>query len=397
MKKNNSPVLDREFIHLPASHEILNDEDANFFDKFLMKNLRVNTNFFRGLLISVILSVTALAVRNLLAPDTAGLQYVTFYPAVAIAAFAAGRVAGAVTALICAFFITYFLFPPYGHMAFAFHKELVWANAFFLINALVIILSFGSIRRILLKNNELISVIANSQVRQILENAPNGIIVINQRDEIEQINKRVEEYFDYTDAELLGQPISVLFPNRFKDSDAKNWRRFVEKSETTSIGMIRNIFGRSKDGSEIPIEIGINPISTPQGTKMLVSIVDMSARKALEGQIQQNDLQLRSMLDSIHDHAIIMLDELGHITNWNLGAERLKGYQKSDVLGKHFSLFIGKDKRSIQSANDQLSNARQYGYSEDEGWRLREDGSKFYASVIINSILNNTGALLGFV
>lgn len=397
MRNEKSTVVKAAAMPLLSEHEKLNHGSVDFFDKFLIENLQVNTNLLRGLLIAIFISITALLVRYLLAPFDAGLQYVTFYPAVAIAAFAAGRTAGAVTALLCTGFITYFLFPPHGAIALTFYKDLVWANTFFLINALVIILSFGSMRRMLLKNNALTSVIANSQVRQILENAPNAIVVVNQRDEIEQVNKRVEEYFGYSREELLGQPVEILFPDRFKDKESQYWRQFVELFETSAIGMGRNIYGRRKDGSEIPVEIGINPISTPQGTKMLASFVDMSARKALEGQIHQNEIQLRTMLDSIQDHSIIMLDESGCITNWNLGAERLAGYQQSEVVGKNFSLFMGTDKRSVESANDQLTNARAYGRSEDEGWRFRQDGSKFYASVIINSILDSDNAVIGFV
>src|SRR5579862_5919880 len=107
--------------------------------------------------------------------------------------------------------------------------------------------------------------------------------------------------------------------------------------------------------------------------------------------------QFRLMVEGVLDYGIFMLDTEGHIATWNAGAERIKGYQESDIIGKHFSIFYPEgDVRSGKPEWD-LDVARQQGRFEDEGWRLRKDGSKFWANVIITAIRDHDdGHLMGY-
>ncbi|RUL66052.1 PAS domain S-box protein [Dyella dinghuensis] len=106
--------------------------------------------------------------------------------------------------------------------------------------------------------------------------------------------------------------------------------------------------------------------------------------------------EYRALVEAIADFAIYMLDPRGNIISWNLGAERFKGYQADEVLGKHFSMFYTEEDRAVELPQRALSIAHQDGRFEHEGWRLRKDGTRFWAHVIIDRITNDEGAVIGY-
>jgi len=102
------------------------------------------------------------------------------------------------------------------------------------------------------------------------------------------------------------------------------------------------------------------------------------------------------LVDSVRDYAIFALDATGHIVTWNIGAERLKGYAPSDIIGKHFSIFYGPEDLAARKPDRELEIATVEGRVEDEGWRIRKDGSRFWANVIITALYGSDGTLVGF-
>lgn len=104
----------------------------------------------------------------------------------------------------------------------------------------------------------------------------------------------------------------------------------------------------------------------------------------------------RLLVQSIVDYAIYMLDPNGHVTSWNEGAERIKGYPTSEIMGQHFSRFYTEEDRKAGVPKTALETARRAGRYEAEGWRVRKDGSRFWASVVIDAIHNDKGELVGF-
>ncbi|MGC2507172.1 MAG: PAS domain S-box protein [Candidatus Acidiferrales bacterium] len=110
----------------------------------------------------------------------------------------------------------------------------------------------------------------------------------------------------------------------------------------------------------------------------------------------ENELQLRLFIDAVQDYAIFMLDAEGYIRTWNRGAQRLKGYQASEIVGQHFSRFYSEEDIRGGKPARELEIAERDGRVEDEGWRLRKDGSKFWANVVITALKDDTGKLMGF-
>jgi PAS domain S-box-containing protein len=117
-----------------------------------------------------------------------------------------------------------------------------------------------------------------------------------------------------------------------------------------------------------------------------------------EGKIElrRTEERFRLLVDAVKDYAIFMLDVQGHISSWNTGAERIKGYAVSEIIGKHFSIFYPEEDLQAGKPARELEVAAKEGRFEDEGWRLRKDGSRFWANVIISAIRNESGELIGF-
>ena len=113
-------------------------------------------------------------------------------------------------------------------------------------------------------------------------------------------------------------------------------------------------------------------------------------------QLEVTEQRFRLLVEGISDYAIYMLDPKGHVVNWNPGAERIKRYRSAEVLGRHFSAFYTPEDQAEGVPGRALTIAEQTGKYEAEGWRLRKDGSKFWAGVVINAIKDASGVLIGF-
>ncbi len=133
---------------------------------------------------------------------------------------------------------------------------------------------------------------------------------------------------------------------------------------------------------------------------IIAQIASIALRKALqhtrETALPQSEESFRLLVEAAQDYAIFMLDPEGRINSWNSGAERIKGYKASEIIGKHFSCFYASEDLQARKPQRQLETVAREGRLEDEGWRVRKDGSKFWANVIITALRDDAGNLLGF-
>jgi PAS domain S-box-containing protein len=116
----------------------------------------------------------------------------------------------------------------------------------------------------------------------------------------------------------------------------------------------------------------------------------------MEGMEVGSDTHYRLLVDSVNDYAIITLDVDGNVTTWNKGAARIKGYTPEEIIGRHFSCFYLQEKIRARLPERELRAAATEGRFEDEGWRVRKDGSQFWANVIITALRDQAGNLVGF-
>ena len=232
--------------------------------------------------------------------------------------------------------------------------------------------------------------------RLVVEAAPNGLLMTNEKGIIVLANSQIETLFHYSKKELLGQSIETLLPERFRRKHSADRASFHAAPKARPMDGGREFLGLRKDGSEFPVEIGLNPIKMPTGTHVLASIMDITERKAIDERVRQSEERSRSMIESVKDHAIYMLDAKGCVLTWNKGAERLRGYQSEEIIGEHYRGFYPIEDRERGKPEQILKTALAEGQCEDEGWHLHKDGSKFWANVVITAIRNGGAKLLGF-
>jgi PAS domain S-box-containing protein len=233
-------------------------------------------------------------------------------------------------------------------------------------------------------------------LENLFEVSPDAIFVTDTEGIIRGANPRAAELFGHTQVEFFGMAIEDLVPERFRRRHPGHRENYNAHPRARQMGAALNLFGLRKDGTEFPVDIMLKPMETPSGPIVLSFVRDASEQRiALEAQ-RRADLQLRSVVDSIRDYAIYLLDRDGCITTWSPGAERIKGYTADEILGLHFSRFFTQEDIDRGRPRELLDLAEARGRIEEEGWRMRKDGTRFWADVIITAIHDDSGALTGF-
>jgi len=153
-----------------------------------------------------------------------------------------------------------------------------------------------------------------------------------------------------------------------------------------------------KDGSRAQMNLTVEPLrSTERGTEgFAATLGELAGRQQGEPALGDGEQKFRLLVQGVTDYAIYMIDPQGYITNWNLGGERIKGYTAEEIVGQHFSKFYTAEDREAGIPTRTLAVAAKEGRYEGEGWRVRKDGSRFWASAVIDRILDAEGKLIGF-
>ena len=153
-----------------------------------------------------------------------------------------------------------------------------------------------------------------------------------------------------------------------------------------------------KDGSRFWASVVVDAIKDDSGKLIGFAKItrDMTEQRAAQHALIEAERRFRILVQGVTDYAIYMLDPTGQVTNWNAGAERIKGYAPSEIIGEHFSRFYTPEDFDAGVPKRALETAREAGRYEAEGWRVRKDGTRFWASVVIDAIRGDDGELIGF-
>jgi PAS domain S-box-containing protein len=233
-------------------------------------------------------------------------------------------------------------------------------------------------------------------IEHLFEFCPDAIVITDSSGIVRGANPRAEELFDYTGEELTGQPVEMLIPERFRSSHPGNRENYAAHPRARQMGAALNLFGLRKDGTEFPVDIMLKPIGTGAGSAVVSFIRDATEQHAAQEALRQKDLRLRSVLESVGEYAIYLLDLEGHVLTWSRGSERIKGYTADEVIGLHFSRFFVEEDVQRGRPAELLRQAARRGRVEEEGWRVRKDGSRFWANAVLTAIHDSTGAVTGF-
>jgi PAS domain S-box-containing protein len=153
-----------------------------------------------------------------------------------------------------------------------------------------------------------------------------------------------------------------------------------------------------KDGSRFWACVTVTALFSPDGSLRGFGKVtrDLSAKRVAEEELRASEERFRLLVENVVDYAIYMLDLGGRITTWNLGAERMKGYGASEILGRNFDVFFPEEARAEGKPQKELEITRERGRFEDEGWRVRKDGTRFWANAVLTATRDARGRLMGF-
>jgi formate hydrogenlyase transcriptional activator len=237
---------------------------------------------------------------------------------------------------------------------------------------------------------------AHPWFERLFESAPDAILVTDERGRIIQVNPQAEKAFGYSQSELLGFTIEALIPQRLRTIHETHRQNYNSHPVLRPMGADLELFGLRKDGSEFPVEIMLSPVQTAEGKLILSVVRDVSARKKSEEALRSTEFRFRSLVEHVKEYAIFMIDPQGRVSTWNSGAERIKGYRREEIIGQHFRKFYTPEDIEQGKPDCELRTAAEQGQAIDEGWRVRRDGSRFWANVTITALRGKNGEVTGF-
>lgn len=222
-----------------------------------------------------------------------------------------------------------------------------------------------------------------------------AICVLSPEGIINSWNSGAERFKGYLAEEILGQHFSCFYTeaDRAKGAPEAALKTALEYGKSEDEG-----WRVRKDGSRFWATVVIDSIRDANGALIGFAKItrDITERKRAASVLYQSEEQFRLLVDSVTDYAIYMLSPSGEISNWNAGAKRIKGYDQEEVIGTHFSRFYTDADREAGVPMKALKEAAMEGRFVSEGWRLRKDGSQFWANVLIHPIRNEEGTLIGY-
>ena len=234
-------------------------------------------------------------------------------------------------------------------------------------------------------------------LRKVVETAIDGMILIDAQGVVKLFNPACETLFGYGPDEVLGRNVSMLMPEPDRSGHDGYLRHHLETGEERIIGIGREVMGRRKDGTVFPFSLAVGRFEE-DGTSMFVGVIhDLTQYRLSQQRRQQSEARFRLLVDAITDYAIFLMDADGIVLTWNTGAQNLTGYAPEEAIGKSRDPYYPADARQMQQPDEALRIAAGKGRYVNEEWRVRKDGTKFWASVVISALRDGDGELHGFV
>jgi PAS domain S-box-containing protein len=208
-------------------------------------------------------------------------------------------------------------------------------------------------------------------------------------------NAGAQRFKGYERSEIIGQHFSRFYTDEDRAAGLPDraLRAAAEEGRFEHEG-----WRVRKDGGRFWAHVLIDPIRSPSGELLGFAKVtrDLTERKAAEESLRRSEQEFRLLVQGVTDYAIYMLDPQGRITNWNPGAQRIKGYAAHEIVGQHFGVFYTEADREAGEPARALRTATEEGRFERESWRIRKDGTRFWAHVVIDPIRDEAGDIIGY-
>jgi PAS domain S-box-containing protein len=222
-----------------------------------------------------------------------------------------------------------------------------------------------------------------------------AIYMLDPKGIVSSWNAGAQRFKGYTQDEILGEHFSRFYTPEDKATELP--RRALETAAREGKFEAEG-WRLRKDGTRFWAHVVIDPIRDSGGNLIGYAKItrDLTERKRAHEALRESEERFSLLVQGVTDYAIYMLDPKGFVSNWNAGAQRIKGYSQDEIVGKHFSQFYTPEDKATELPRRALETAAREGKFEAEGWRLRKDGTRFWASVVIDPIRNDMGELIGF-
>ncbi|HEX2834775.1 MAG TPA: PAS domain S-box protein [Thermoanaerobaculia bacterium] len=222
-----------------------------------------------------------------------------------------------------------------------------------------------------------------------------AIFLLGPEGDIRSWNRGAERTMGYTADEIVGSP----FTRFYGPEDLAARKPQMELETAAREGRIEDEGWRiRKDGTRFWANTVITALRHENGEVYAFAKItrDLTQRREAEEALRQSEEMFRLLVSSVQEYAIFMLNADGHIATWNAGAQRIKGYTANEIIGQHFSVFYSEEDLQSRKPERELEFARRDGSVEDEGWRVRKDGTRFWANVVITAVFDRENRLRGF-
>lgn len=223
-----------------------------------------------------------------------------------------------------------------------------------------------------------------------LETAREGIAFLDEEGTFLYVNAAYAEIFGYDRVEMVGEHWEILYPEEHVQQVYEEILPSVPENDRWRGESVQ----RCKNGDRLVIDHALT--YTDDGT-LLCLVQDITEQKEVQQTLERERQRFEQFIDAVEVYAIFALDTEGFVTSWNRGAERLKGYERDEILGRHFSVFYPQAKAEMGYPDELLDQALAEGSIEDEGWRVRKDGSRFWGRVLITAVFDDDGTHQGFL
>ncbi|WP_441253907.1 PAS domain S-box protein [Bradyrhizobium sp. 613_E4_N2_2] len=222
-----------------------------------------------------------------------------------------------------------------------------------------------------------------------------AIYMLDRDGHVTSWNPGAKRFKGYEAEEIIGHHFSTFYTET--EREQKVPALALEEAERTG-RFEREGWRVRKDGTQFWAHVIIDAIRSPKGELVGFAKItrDLTERRAAEAKLRESEQQFRLMVQSVTDYAIYMLDVEGNVASWNAGAQRIKGYAPEEIIGRHFSNFYTEEDRAAGLPRTGLQTASRDGRWEHEGQRVRKDGTRFWAHVVIDAIRDDDGKLVGF-